>query len=55
MTDSTERGLEAILAGILLCMALVMLLGLHEAFLAQLRVTGREPARLILFEEAGDM
>ncbi len=55
MTDSTEHGLEAILAGILLCMALIMLLGLHEAFLGQLRVTGREPSRLILFEETGEM
>ena len=54
MTDSTEHGVETILSGILLCMAFLMLLGLHEAFLRQLRVAGREPACLILFEETGD-
>lgn len=54
MTDSTEHGLEAIVSGILLCMAFIMLLGLHEAFLRQIQAVGRAPARLILFEETGE-
>ncbi|MBR2408239.1 MAG: hypothetical protein IKB07_04710 [Lachnospiraceae bacterium] len=54
MTDSTEHGIEAIVSGILFCMAFLMLLGLHEAFLRQLQVAGKEPERLILFEETGE-
>ena len=51
MSESTERALEHMMAGILFCMAILMLLWLHSTFLIRIQQTGRQPERLILAEQ----
>ena len=55
MTDSTEHALEAVVAGSLFCMAIVVLLWLHGAFMQQIQRFGDFPERLILMECEGEM
>lgn len=53
MTEGTEHSLEFAVSGLLFCMALAMLLWLHNAFLKQTEVIGTAPERLILMEQEG--
>ena len=53
MTDGTEHALETVTAGVLFCMAIALLLGLHNAFVQQTKVLGTAPERLILLEQEG--
>lgn len=55
MSESTERALEHMVAGMLFCMAIMMLLWLHSTFLKQIQQTGRQPERLILLEQSEAM
>ena len=55
MSESTERALEHMVAGILFCTAIMMLLWLHSAFLKQIQQAGRQPERLILVEQNEEM
>lgn len=51
MTEGTEQAIEQFAGGILFCMAIAMLLWFHTVTEEQLRVFGKEPERLILFEQ----
>ena len=54
MTEGIEHALEYVLGGVLFCMAIVILLQLHGAFLKQIHMLGRTPEQLILFEQEGE-
>lgn len=53
MTEGTERALEIAVAGIMFGIAFSVLLLLHSAYLKQVKVMGKAPERLILFEQKG--
>ncbi len=53
MTDVTEQALEYMVGGIMFCLAIVMLLWLHNGFMQLTEVVGTSPERVILFEEKG--
>lgn len=53
MTEGVEHALEHVFAGVLFCIAVTMLLWLHGMFMQQVQSAGKEPERLILFEEDG--
>ena len=55
MTQGMEHTMEAIFAGIIFCMAVVVLLWLHGAFMGQIHRFGDVPERLILTEDEGGM
>lgn len=47
MTDGTEH----ILGGVLFCIAIALLLRLHGMYTQQVKDAGKEPNRVILFEQ----
>lgn len=51
MTEGTEHALEHIVGGILFGIAISMLLWFHGTAQGQLQVLGKEPERLILFQQ----
>jgi len=53
MSESIEHALEHVLAGVLFCMAVVMLLWLHGTFVRQVQLTGKSTERLIMAEQSG--
>lgn len=53
MTEGTEHSLEYVVSGLLFCMAIVILLWLHGAFMQQAKEIGNTPERVILFEQKG--
>jgi len=50
MSEGVEHALEYMAAGLLFCIAVVMLFRLYGAFMQQAEKIGKEPERLILFE-----
>jgi len=52
MSESIERALEHIVAGILFCAAFALMFWLHGIFLQQVRLTGKSPERLIMAERS---
>lgn len=51
MTEGTEQVIEHIIGGVLFCIAIACLLWFHTVTEEQLQVVGKEPERLILFEQ----
>lgn len=51
MTEGTEHAIEHVIGGILFGIAISLLLWFHAAAEEQLQVFGKEPERLILFEQ----
>lgn len=51
MTEGTEQAIEHIVGGILFGTAIALLLWVHAVTEEQLQVLGKEPARVILFEQ----
>lgn len=51
MAEGTEQAMEHIMGGILFCMAIALLLWFHTVAEEQLQMLGKEPERLILFEQ----
>lgn len=54
MTEGTEHTLEHVFAGVLFCMGVTVMLWLHGIFMQQTQNLGKEPERLILFEQTED-
>ncbi len=53
MTEGTEQALEYACSGVLFCMAVVILVWLHGAWMRQAQVMGNAPERVIMFEQKG--
>ena len=51
MTEGIEQAIEHIVGGILFGTALLLLLWFHAVTEEQLQMLGKEPERLILFEQ----
>lgn len=54
MTEGTEHAIETIAASVLFCMAITMVLLVHDAVCRQTAYLGRRPEQLILLEDTGE-